>query len=120
MAKKTESTFTTVISTGLIALLTYTDFVPNEFEDFSKMAVPIVSQMIVIFLIWFFMVTNLNTIEELKKNKIRTKLKTEIEQDITALEKAIRSGLLSEEDTNKKKKELSNKYEELTNIKVKI
>ena len=120
MAKKNEGNITATISTGLIAILTYTSFVPDEFQEFSKLAVPFLSHWIVIFCVWIFLISNFDTIDNLRESKARLKLRKEIQQDIDALNEAIDSGRLNEVDTEKKRKELDMKYKELTNIKVKV
>ena len=73
-----------------------------------------------IFCVWIFLISNFDTIDNLRESKARLKLRKEIQQDIDALNEAIDSGRLNEVDTEKKRKELDMKYKELTNIKVKV
>lgn len=112
-----RSSFASVISTAIIALCTQIN-PPIPGKDIIQMATPIGSQIVVVFCIWLFLQSGFDTIEGLREKKAKKKLRDDIQKDIDAIESAIRSGLLHQEDENEKRKELSKKYSDLTNTSV--
>lgn len=113
-----KSSIASVLSTAIIAALTQMEM-PDGIRDTLQMATPIASHIVIVFLIWCFLQTRFDTIEGTRERKLREKLRKEIKEDIHELKAALDSGHLTEEAQLEKRNELSGKYKELTNIKVK-
>lgn len=113
-----KATITTGLATTIISSTKFFNMPPN-LSDGIQTAAPIAAHGIVAFSIWIFLSKGFETIDEMQEKRLKNKQRNDIQQDIDIITSAIESGHLTEDDELKKRKELSDKYTELTNISTK-
>tara|TARA_R110001606_G_scaffold71219_1_gene162934 strand:+ start:21535 stop:21909 length:375 start_codon:yes stop_codon:yes gene_type:complete len=113
-----KATITTGLATTIISSTKLLDIPPN-LSDGIQTAAPILAHGMVAFSIWFFLNKGFETIDEMQEKRLKNKQRNDIQQDIDIITSAIESGHLTEDDKLKKRKELSDKYTELTSISTK-